>query len=289
MSDQLAVPVPPSVLSRLGAASRAAWRALVPSGDGGGARWYWPPMGNGDRGPPGSWQMNLNAGMASPELVAFSAVYACTTIISGDIAQAAAAGVPGRSQDWCARAAAPRLLRAADARAERVSDRRRLHAALRAERAVAGQRLRLRAAQRARRDQRDARPRSAHHAALHRARERRCVLSLRREPARGASSRCHGPRARHHPSPAAAAARLSADRRHADLRRRRVERGRASHPAQLAELLRQQLEAVGRAHRAGQDQQGHRRPAQGGLGQQLHRSALRQDRRAARGAASGSR
>jgi len=84
MTDQLAVPASPSILSRLGAAGRAAWRSLVNAG-GGGVNWYWPPMGFGDRGPPGSWQMNLNAGMGSPELIAFSAVYACTSIISGDI------------------------------------------------------------------------------------------------------------------------------------------------------------------------------------------------------------
>ena len=54
----------------------------------GGSHWYWPSGGNGDRGPLGAWQMNLNAGgMPAPELVAFSAVYACTTIISGDIAK----------------------------------------------------------------------------------------------------------------------------------------------------------------------------------------------------------
>jgi HK97 family phage portal protein len=75
-----------SLLTRIGDAGRAALRALVPAP--GGAQWYWPSPGNGDRGPLGSWQQNLNAaGWPAPELVAFSAVYACTTIISGDLAK----------------------------------------------------------------------------------------------------------------------------------------------------------------------------------------------------------
>lgn len=54
---------------------------------GGGLRWNWPSNG-GDRGPPGSWQMNLNADTGNPSaLVAFSAVYACVQIIAGDIAK----------------------------------------------------------------------------------------------------------------------------------------------------------------------------------------------------------
>jgi HK97 family phage portal protein len=44
------------------------------------------PSGNGDRGPPGSWQMNLRE--QSPlTLLAFSAVYGCVTMISGDISK----------------------------------------------------------------------------------------------------------------------------------------------------------------------------------------------------------
>jgi HK97 family phage portal protein len=68
-------------------ALRLGFRRNVP----GSGQWYWPGgagWGTGDRGPLGSWQMNLNgAGWPAPELVAFSAVYACTTIISGDIAK----------------------------------------------------------------------------------------------------------------------------------------------------------------------------------------------------------
>jgi HK97 family phage portal protein len=80
--DQLAAL--PSLWSRIGAAVRLL-RAVPTDG---GARVYWPPLGNGDRGPPGNWQMNLNPGsFPSAELVAFSAVYACTSIISGDIAK----------------------------------------------------------------------------------------------------------------------------------------------------------------------------------------------------------
>lgn len=54
---------------------------------------YWPstgggwPMGNGDRGPPGSWQMNANGGYGGLELVAFSAVYACVNTIASDCAK----------------------------------------------------------------------------------------------------------------------------------------------------------------------------------------------------------
>ena len=43
--------------------------------------------GNGDRGPPGSWQMNTNAPRRGQELTAFSAVYACVNTISSDIAK----------------------------------------------------------------------------------------------------------------------------------------------------------------------------------------------------------
>jgi HK97 family phage portal protein len=76
-----------SLIARVGAAGRAAWRALQPTSFGG-VSWWWPPGGNGDRGPSGAWQMGLNAGaMPATELVAFSAVYACTSIISGDIAK----------------------------------------------------------------------------------------------------------------------------------------------------------------------------------------------------------
>jgi HK97 family phage portal protein len=61
-------------------------RAAPEATPGGLAGVYWPG-GNGDRGPLGSWQMNMGAAPSSAELVAFSAVYACTTIISGDVAK----------------------------------------------------------------------------------------------------------------------------------------------------------------------------------------------------------
>lgn len=70
-------------------ALRVGFRRNLP----GTGQWYWPSnpgggwMGNGDRGPLGSWQMNMGGLGGAPELVAFSAVYACTTIISGDIAK----------------------------------------------------------------------------------------------------------------------------------------------------------------------------------------------------------
>jgi HK97 family phage portal protein len=46
---------------------------------------FWP-TGNGDRGPPGSWQRNLYEHNPA-SLLAFSAVYACTSMISGDVAK----------------------------------------------------------------------------------------------------------------------------------------------------------------------------------------------------------
>lgn len=49
-------------------------------------RWLWP-SGNGDRGPPGSWQQNLGQHMDPATLVAFSAVYSCVQIIAGDMAK----------------------------------------------------------------------------------------------------------------------------------------------------------------------------------------------------------
>jgi HK97 family phage portal protein len=48
--------------------------------------WWWPP-GNGDRGPPGSWQMNRGQYNRGYELTAFSAVYACVNIIAADISK----------------------------------------------------------------------------------------------------------------------------------------------------------------------------------------------------------
>jgi HK97 family phage portal protein len=45
----------------------------------------WPS--SGDRGAPGSWQMNLNAPGSQTALLAFSAVYACINVISSDIAK----------------------------------------------------------------------------------------------------------------------------------------------------------------------------------------------------------
>lgn len=49
-------------------------------------RWLWP-TGNGDRGPPGSWQRNLGTNVDPAALVAFSAVYSCVQIIAGDLAK----------------------------------------------------------------------------------------------------------------------------------------------------------------------------------------------------------
>lgn len=72
----------PPLLARISAAFRA-----LSAAEPGGVNVYWPSNGNGDRGPPGAWQMNIDEGARTPELVAFSAVYACTTIISGDIAK----------------------------------------------------------------------------------------------------------------------------------------------------------------------------------------------------------
>src|SRR5262245_47623082 len=51
-----------------------------------GGRWLWP-MGNGDRGPPGSWQQNVAAPHTAYELIAFSAVYACIHSIAADISK----------------------------------------------------------------------------------------------------------------------------------------------------------------------------------------------------------
>jgi HK97 family phage portal protein len=78
----------PSFLDRVGNAL-AALRATAPAP--GGFRWLWPSggggMGGGDRGPPGSWQMNTNQNRGTQELVAFSAVYACINTISSDISK----------------------------------------------------------------------------------------------------------------------------------------------------------------------------------------------------------
>jgi HK97 family phage portal protein len=52
-----------------------------------GARWLWPSNGNGDRGPPGNWQMNRNGPNLGIEQMAFSAVYACVNVISSDLAK----------------------------------------------------------------------------------------------------------------------------------------------------------------------------------------------------------
>lgn len=55
--------------------------------------WLWPASGggsswgNGDRGPPGSWQMNRNHMHQHLELVAFSAVYACVNTIASDVSK----------------------------------------------------------------------------------------------------------------------------------------------------------------------------------------------------------
>lgn len=50
-----------------------------------GGTWLWPS--HGDAGPPGSWQRNLNFSHDPAALVAFSAVYSCVNIISGDLAK----------------------------------------------------------------------------------------------------------------------------------------------------------------------------------------------------------
>src|SRR5262249_32368513 len=60
-----------------------------------GGRWLWPSSGggwgawgNGDRGPPGSWQMGTNPRhRGSLELLAFSACYACINLIASDISK----------------------------------------------------------------------------------------------------------------------------------------------------------------------------------------------------------
>lgn len=55
--------------------------------------WLWPSQanpgwwGNGDRGPLGAWQMNINQPQSGLELVAFSAVYACVNTIAGDLSK----------------------------------------------------------------------------------------------------------------------------------------------------------------------------------------------------------
>jgi HK97 family phage portal protein len=75
--------------------SRRRQRAKKPQGNavpmasggglGGTPNVLWP-TGNGDRGQPGSWQMNLRE--PTPlSLLAFSAVYACVTMISSDISK----------------------------------------------------------------------------------------------------------------------------------------------------------------------------------------------------------
>lgn len=51
-----------------------------------GWRWFWP-TGQGDMGPPGSWQMNRNPVADPSTLAAFSAVYACVNRIAGDLAK----------------------------------------------------------------------------------------------------------------------------------------------------------------------------------------------------------
>lgn len=63
-------------------------RAIQPAPVGSPPGFNWVShWGNGDRGPPGSWQMNRNAGHRGAELVAFSAVYACVNTIASDIAK----------------------------------------------------------------------------------------------------------------------------------------------------------------------------------------------------------
>jgi HK97 family phage portal protein len=65
-------------------ALRAGFRRSVP----GGVTWMWPGgFNNGDRGPPGTWQRNLNSNYLGQELIAFSAVYACINNIAADVSK----------------------------------------------------------------------------------------------------------------------------------------------------------------------------------------------------------
>jgi HK97 family phage portal protein len=84
MTDLVALPRR-GLLSRIMSAL-AVLRAPSLSPGAGGGGWWWPP-GNGDRGPPGSWQMGRNSSQAHLELVAFSAVYACVNTIASDVAK----------------------------------------------------------------------------------------------------------------------------------------------------------------------------------------------------------
>lgn len=73
-----------------GLASRAAVIAGLRA-PGGGMHWNWVsnnanPWGNGDRGPLGSWQMNLGQGKGYEQL-AFSAVYGCVNVIAQDVSK----------------------------------------------------------------------------------------------------------------------------------------------------------------------------------------------------------
>jgi HK97 family phage portal protein len=55
-----------------------------------GPGWLWSNggwWGNGDRGPPGSFQMNRNMPARNTDLLAFSAVYACVNVIAADISK----------------------------------------------------------------------------------------------------------------------------------------------------------------------------------------------------------
>jgi len=81
------MPAPPA-LSR--ALARIAPQAFAKAVSG----WLWPSQanpgwwgGNGDRGPLGAWQMNINQPQSGLELVAFSAVYACVNTIASDVSK----------------------------------------------------------------------------------------------------------------------------------------------------------------------------------------------------------
>lgn len=80
----------PPLAARLAQILDRAARLLAGMGQKAGGIWWpvGPTWGNGDRGPPGTWQRNLHHhGALGPELIAFSAVYACINVIASDISK----------------------------------------------------------------------------------------------------------------------------------------------------------------------------------------------------------